>query len=99
MPFRKHPRENPTNPMIRLAILAAFTLVSGCGTILKPITPPEPPASLVRCAMKATAEIPEGPLSRSQVAELVAKIRASELGKDRCARDWLEYYADISSED
>ncbi len=61
---------------------------------------PTPPAYLRECAADVTVNIPDGSLSdgsytRADVAELTARMRASELKKDRCADNWDAWYSDL----
>ena len=76
--------------------------MSGCGTFVKPLPLPEPPAYLAECEAEPATALPEGDMpdggaSRALTAEILAAIRSSELGKMRCASGWRGFYEALAA--
>lgn len=81
---------------------SAFLLLSltGCGTSTEYVSPqlPAPDAGLTACTEASIPAIPGAagtPLSKAQAATALAEQRASALSKDRCAKAWADFYADL----
>lgn len=72
-------------------VLALISL-SGCGHFSNSTPLPPPPASLIICAAEVAIDMPPGPWSRAQTAEIMAKLRQSELAGHRCAGDFAAWY-------
>lgn len=78
-------------------VLAPMSL-TGCALFSEPKLPAAP-AYLTECAKAPTTEIAPGAKSRAETAALLARTRASELSKARCARDWSSHYEAIRGKD
>lgn len=80
---------------------SAFLLIwlTGCASSNEAgLSLPEAPAGLVACAEYPVPALPGvkgSALTKAQVAESLADQRSAVLIKDRCAKAWGAYYADL----
>lgn len=72
-----------------------LTLSTGCASFVNPRPLPDLPEDLAACAEAPVVDILEGSKSRAETADLVARIRASELYKDKCSRALLAWYESL----
>jgi len=79
--------------------LCAFLLtwLTSCAHSVEASRPQLPPATadLRTCTDRPTAALPPGAWTAEQVTQIIGDVRRSELAKDRCARSWDSFYADL----
>jgi len=79
--------------MTRAIMVCAALIASGCAHTVYRATPlPDLPSPLRECAAREGIGIPNGPLSNSQTAALVAALRLSELSGLSCAERIVAWY-------
>lgn len=82
--------------------VSVLILLSGCGAsnklpVATVIDLPAVPSHLRAC-FKTQTKLPEGAWSQSLVAEILAKLRRSELKKNRCGEEILAFYDDLAKD-
>lgn len=82
----------------RLLIGALLAVISGCATtpspVIKPALPPVP--SHIKICFAHTVELPSAhQWNSAKVAEVIARLRQSELSKTRCGKQLIAFYEDL----
>lgn len=81
-----------------IAVLLAV-LLAACSTIRPYVTGPAlpPVPDRYRTCFAGVVDLPPGAWSAAVTADVIARVRVSELEKTDCGQDFLEWYGDVQA--